>query len=124
MSVKYSTYVNLTSSSEEQPNERTPSPPPRKKSLLQRQAPSKSISSKSTRYTSSSSPSESPTPTYIAPPPKFCFVISIKQEPQELPPLQIGEACHLDEQNPSCLEGWENLDFQDLVVDGKCFLME
>nr|GEW79893.1 alpha/beta hydrolases superfamily protein [Tanacetum cinerariifolium] len=33
MSVKYLTYVNLTSSSEEQPNERTPSPPPRKKSL-------------------------------------------------------------------------------------------
>ncbi|GJT63493.1 hypothetical protein Tco_1007026 [Tanacetum coccineum] len=29
-----------------------------------------------------------------------------------------GEACHLDEQNPKCLENWENLDFQDLVVDG------
>ncbi|GKB56852.1 hypothetical protein Tco_0913038, partial [Tanacetum coccineum] len=28
-----------------------------------------------------------------------------------------GEACHLDEQNPRCLEDWENLDFQDLVVD-------
>ncbi|GJU09069.1 hypothetical protein Tco_1125499 [Tanacetum coccineum] len=57
MSVKYPTYVNLTSSSEEQPNERTPSPPPRKKSLSPPQAPSKSISSKSTHYTSSSSPS-------------------------------------------------------------------
>ncbi|GJY33058.1 hypothetical protein Tco_0417527 [Tanacetum coccineum] len=73
MSVKYPNYVNLTSSSEEQPNERTPSPPPRKKSLSPPQAPSKSISSKSTHYTSSSSPSESPTPTHVAPPPKLCF---------------------------------------------------
>ncbi|GJR26576.1 zinc finger, CCHC-type containing protein [Tanacetum coccineum] len=56
MSVKYPNYVNLTSSSEEQPNERTPSPPPRKKSVSPPQAPSKSISSKSTHYTSSSSP--------------------------------------------------------------------
>ncbi|GJU76654.1 hypothetical protein Tco_1273724, partial [Tanacetum coccineum] len=55
MSIKYPTYVNLTSSSEEQPNERTPLPPPRKKSFSQPQAPSKSISSKSTHYTSSSS---------------------------------------------------------------------
>ncbi|GJZ70685.1 hypothetical protein Tco_0634536 [Tanacetum coccineum] len=86
MSVKYPNYVNLTSSSEEQPNERTPSPPPRKKSLSPPQAPSKSISSKSTHYTSSS-PSESPTPTHVAPPPKLCFVI--KQEPQDLPPLQM-----------------------------------
>ncbi|GJS52031.1 hypothetical protein Tco_0625393 [Tanacetum coccineum] len=83
MSVKYPNYVNLTSSSKEQPNERTPSPPPRKKSLSPPQAPSKS---KSTHYTSSSSPSESPTPTHIAPPPKLHFVISIKLEPQELPP--------------------------------------
>ncbi|GKB76632.1 hypothetical protein Tco_0943527 [Tanacetum coccineum] len=90
MSVKYPNYVNLTSSSEEQPNERTPSPPPRKKSLSPPQAPSKSISSKSTHYTSSSSPSESPTPTHVAPPPKLRFVIPIKQEPQELPPLQIS----------------------------------
>nr|GEZ39356.1 hypothetical protein [Tanacetum cinerariifolium] len=89
MSVKYPNYVNLISLSEEQPNERTPSPPPRKKSLLPPQAPSKSISSKSTHCTSSSSPSESPTPTHVAPPPKLCFVILIKQEPQELPPLQI-----------------------------------
>ncbi|GJZ37304.1 hypothetical protein Tco_0583495 [Tanacetum coccineum] len=29
-----------------------------------------------------------------------------------------GEAYHLDEQNPRYLEDWENLDFQDLVVDG------
>ncbi|GJT59834.1 hypothetical protein Tco_1003367 [Tanacetum coccineum] len=56
MSVKYPNYVNLTSSSEEQPNERTPSPPPRKKSLSPPQAPSKSISRKSTHYTSSPSP--------------------------------------------------------------------
>ncbi|GJR48047.1 hypothetical protein Tco_1316150 [Tanacetum coccineum] len=56
MCVKYPTYVNLTSSSEEHPNERTPSPPPRNKSLSPPQAPSKSISSKSTHYTSSSSP--------------------------------------------------------------------
>ncbi|GKC72431.1 hypothetical protein Tco_1118314 [Tanacetum coccineum] len=56
MSVKYPNYVNLTSLSEEQPNEITPSPPPRKKSLLSPQALSKSISSKSTHYTSSSSP--------------------------------------------------------------------
>ncbi|GJV03133.1 hypothetical protein Tco_1336702 [Tanacetum coccineum] len=90
MSVKYPTCVNLTSSSEEQPNERTPSPPPRKKSLSPPQAPSKSISSKSTQYTSSSSPSESPTPTHVALPPKLHFVIPIKQEPQELPPLQLS----------------------------------
>ncbi|GJZ69732.1 hypothetical protein Tco_0633282 [Tanacetum coccineum] len=64
MSVKYPNYVNLTFSSEEQPNEITPSPPPRKKSLLPPQDPSKSISSKSIPYTSSSSPSESPTPTH------------------------------------------------------------
>nr|GEU85111.1 hypothetical protein [Tanacetum cinerariifolium] len=90
MSVKYTSYVNLTSSSEEQPNERTPSPPPRKKSLSLPQAPSKSISSKSTHYTSSSSPSESPTPTHVAPPPKLRFVIPIKQKPQELPLLQMS----------------------------------
>ncbi|GJV24899.1 hypothetical protein Tco_1377594 [Tanacetum coccineum] len=90
MSVKYPTYVNLTSSSEEQPNERTPSPPPRNKSLSPPQASSKSISSKSTLYSSSSSPSESPTPTHFAPPPKLRFVIPIKQEPQELPLLQMS----------------------------------
>nr|GEW21369.1 hypothetical protein [Tanacetum cinerariifolium] len=56
MSVKYPNYVNLTSSSEEQPNKRTPSPPPRKKYFSAPQAPSKSISSKSIHYTSSSSP--------------------------------------------------------------------
>nr|GEW85676.1 zinc finger, CCHC-type [Tanacetum cinerariifolium] len=55
MSVKYPNYVNLTSSSEEQPNERTHLPPPRKKLVSPPQAPSKSISSKSTHYTSSSS---------------------------------------------------------------------
>ncbi|GJV43647.1 hypothetical protein Tco_1428183 [Tanacetum coccineum] len=90
MSVKYPNYVNLTSSSEKQPNERTPSPPPRKESFSPSQAPSKSISSKSTHYTPSSSPSESLTPTHVAPPPKLCFVILIKLEPQELPPPQIS----------------------------------
>nr|GEV49177.1 hypothetical protein [Tanacetum cinerariifolium] len=90
MSVKYPNYVNLTSLSEEQPNERTPSPPPRNKSLSPPQAPSKSISSKSTHYTSSSSPSESPTPTHVAPPPKLRFVIPIKLESQELPPPQMS----------------------------------
>nr|GEY14002.1 hypothetical protein [Tanacetum cinerariifolium] len=60
MCVKYPAYVNLTSSSKEQPNERTPSPPLRKKCLSPPQALSKSISSKSTHYTSSSS---SPTPS-------------------------------------------------------------
>ncbi|GJS72549.1 retrovirus-related pol polyprotein from transposon TNT 1-94 [Tanacetum coccineum] len=90
MSVKYPTYVNLTSSSEEQPNERTSSHPPIKKSLSPPQAPSKSISSKSIHYTSSSSLSESSTPTHVAPPPKLHFVIPIKQEPQELSPLQMS----------------------------------
>ncbi|GKC89480.1 hypothetical protein Tco_1150129 [Tanacetum coccineum] len=90
MSVKYPNYVNLTSSSEEQPNERTPSPPPRNKSLSPPQAPSKSISSKSTHYTSSSSLSESPTPTHVAPPPRLHFFIPIKLEPQDIPPLQVS----------------------------------
>nr|GEZ09263.1 hypothetical protein [Tanacetum cinerariifolium] len=89
MSVKYPNYVNLTSSSEEQPNERTSSPPPRKKSISASQAPSKSISSKSTHYTPSSSPSESPTPTHIVPPPKLHIAILIKIEPQKLPSPQI-----------------------------------
>ncbi|GJV71153.1 putative ribonuclease H-like domain-containing protein [Tanacetum coccineum] len=57
--VKYPNYVNLASSSEEQPNETTTSPPPRKKYLSPLQASSKSISSKSTHYTSSSSPRNS-----------------------------------------------------------------
>nr|GEW37353.1 hypothetical protein [Tanacetum cinerariifolium] len=90
ISVKYPNYVNLTSSSEEQPNKRTPSPPPRKKSLSPPQAPSKSISSKTTHYTSLSSPSESPTLTHVAPPPKLHFFILIKLKPQELPPLQVS----------------------------------
>ncbi|GJX60147.1 hypothetical protein Tco_0291537 [Tanacetum coccineum] len=85
--VKSPTYVNLDSSSEEHKNEKTPSLPPRKKSLSPPQAPSKSISSKSTHYTSSSSLSESLTPTHVAPLPKLCFVIPLKLEPQELPPL-------------------------------------
>ncbi|GJY78181.1 hypothetical protein Tco_0483982 [Tanacetum coccineum] len=100
-SVKYPNYVNLTSSSEEQPNKRTPSPPPRKKSLSPPQAPSKSVSSKSTHYTSSSSPSESPTPTHIAPPPKLRFVILIKQEPQELPYVSTMDNWPPGPSNPS-----------------------
>ncbi|GJZ17988.1 hypothetical protein Tco_0554111 [Tanacetum coccineum] len=90
MSVKYPNYVNNHILNEEQPIEEPTSPPPRKKSLSPPQAPSKSISSKSTHYTSSSSPSESPTPTHVAPPPKLHFVIPIKLEPQELPPLQVS----------------------------------
>ncbi|GJU69600.1 hypothetical protein Tco_1255859 [Tanacetum coccineum] len=86
MSVKSSTYVNLESSSEEHQNERTPSPPPRKKPLSPPNAPSKSTSSMSTYQTSSSSPSESSTPNHVAPPSKLRFVIPMKLEPQELPP--------------------------------------
>ncbi|GKA30022.1 hypothetical protein Tco_0716267 [Tanacetum coccineum] len=85
--VKSPTYVNLTSSSKEHQNEKTQSPPPRKKSLSPPAALSKSISSKSTHYTSSSSLIESPTPTHIAPPPKLRFVIPLKLEPHELPLL-------------------------------------
>ncbi|GJT10767.1 hypothetical protein Tco_0857809, partial [Tanacetum coccineum] len=55
MSVKYPTYVNLTSSSKEQPNERTPSPPsqqpPTRRNpipLTYQQAPSKSILTRTT----------------------------------------------------------------------------
>ncbi|GKD24693.1 hypothetical protein Tco_1230907 [Tanacetum coccineum] len=40
--------------------------------------------------TSPRSYGRSPTPTYVAPPPKLRFVIAIKQEPQELPPLQMS----------------------------------
>nr|GEW00621.1 hypothetical protein [Tanacetum cinerariifolium] len=71
ISVKTPTYVNLEYSSKEHQNEKTPSPPPIKKSLSPPHAPSKSTSSKSTHYTSSSSPSESPTPTHVAPPPRL-----------------------------------------------------
>nr|GEW18064.1 hypothetical protein [Tanacetum cinerariifolium] len=65
MSVKYPTYVNPTSLSKEHPNERTPSPHHRKKSLLPPQGPPKSISSKSTHYTSSSSPNYKRTNAYL-----------------------------------------------------------
>nr|GEY06277.1 hypothetical protein [Tanacetum cinerariifolium] len=102
ISVKTPTYVNLESSSEEHQNEKTPSPPPRKKSLPPPQAPSNSISSKSTHYTSSSSPSESPTPTQVAPPPKLRFVIPLKLEPQELPPL----ASSPNDPYVSTMENW------------------
>nr|GEV89645.1 hypothetical protein [Tanacetum cinerariifolium] len=107
MSVKYPTYVNLISSSEEQQNERTPLPPLRKKSFSPTQAPSKSISSKSTHYTSSSLPCEYPTPTHVAPPLKLYFVIPIKQEPQELPPL------HMSPNNPyvSTMDNWPSVPF-------------
>ncbi|GJU72939.1 hypothetical protein Tco_1264344 [Tanacetum coccineum] len=90
ISVKTPTYVNLESSSEEHQNEKTPSPPPRKKLLSPSHAPSKSTSSRSTHCTSSLSPSESPTLTHVAPPPKLRFVIPMKQEPHELLPLQIS----------------------------------
>ncbi|GKA70629.1 hypothetical protein Tco_0776768, partial [Tanacetum coccineum] len=53
-------------------------------------AASEEVSTTDTHYTSSSSPSESPTPTHVEPPPKLCFVIPIKLEPQELPPLQVS----------------------------------
>ncbi|GKC21587.1 GRF1-interacting factor 1-like protein [Tanacetum coccineum] len=58
ISVKSPTYVNLESSREEQKNERTPSPPPRKKYLSPPHASLKSTSSRSTYQSSSSSPSE------------------------------------------------------------------
>ncbi|GKD22650.1 hypothetical protein Tco_1224353 [Tanacetum coccineum] len=83
--VKTPTYVNLESLSEEHQNEKTPSPSPIKNSLSPPHAPSKFTSSRRTHYTSSSSPSESPTPSHVAPPPKLRFVILMKQEPQELP---------------------------------------
>nr|GEV31541.1 hypothetical protein [Tanacetum cinerariifolium] len=82
--IKTPTYVNLESLSDEHQNEKTPSPPPRKKSLSPPHAPYKSTSSRSTHYTSSSSsssPSESPTPTHVVPPPKLRFVILMKQDP-------------------------------------------
>ncbi|GJY98281.1 hypothetical protein Tco_0515191 [Tanacetum coccineum] len=50
MSVNILTYVHLTPQVREQPNERTPSPPPRNKSLSPPQAPSKSISSLRKKY--------------------------------------------------------------------------
>ncbi|GJR71140.1 hypothetical protein Tco_0083505 [Tanacetum coccineum] len=71
ISVKTPTYVNLESSSEEHQHERTPSSPPRRKSLLPPHKPSKSTPSRSTYQTTSSSPSEFPTPTHVAPPPKL-----------------------------------------------------
>ncbi|GJW92753.1 hypothetical protein Tco_0172425 [Tanacetum coccineum] len=86
--IKSPNYVNLESSSEEHHNERTPSPPPRKKSLSPPHASSKSTSSRSTYQTVSSSLSESPTPTHVAPPPKLRFFIPIKLKPQELLPQQ------------------------------------
>ncbi|GJT10281.1 hypothetical protein Tco_0857323 [Tanacetum coccineum] len=50
MSVKHSNFVNLNSSSDEHQNGKTPSPPPRKKSLSPLQVPSKSISSELTLF--------------------------------------------------------------------------
>ncbi|GKD73186.1 hypothetical protein Tco_1331468 [Tanacetum coccineum] len=100
--VKSPTYVNLTSSSEEHPNEKNPSPPPRKKSLSPPQASSKSISSKGTHYTSSSSLNESLTPTHVAPPPKLSFIILVKLERQELPPL----ASSLNNPYVSTIDNW------------------
>ncbi|GKF06185.1 hypothetical protein Tco_0036853 [Tanacetum coccineum] len=56
-----------------------------KKSLSPPHVPLKSTSGRSTYQTTSSSPSESPTPTHVAPPPKLRFVIPMKLESQELP---------------------------------------
>ncbi|GKE51780.1 hypothetical protein Tco_1486936 [Tanacetum coccineum] len=84
--VKSPTYVNLESLNEEHHIERTP--PSQKKSISPPHAPSKSTSSRSTYQTTSSSPSESPTPTHVTPPPKLRFVIPMKLEPQELPSQQ------------------------------------
>ncbi|GKC40426.1 hypothetical protein Tco_1052810 [Tanacetum coccineum] len=86
--IKSPTYVNLESLSKEHHNKRTPSPPPRKKSLSPPHVPSKSTSSRGTYQTVSSSPSESPTPTHVAIPPKLRFVTPMKLEPQELPTQQ------------------------------------
>ncbi|GJZ82145.1 hypothetical protein Tco_0647139 [Tanacetum coccineum] len=80
MSVKYPNYVNLTSLSEEQPNERTPSPPPRKKSLSPPQAPSKSIYSKK--------PQELPTPQISPNDPYAQTMDNWPPGPSNLSPLQ------------------------------------
>ncbi|GKE02712.1 hypothetical protein Tco_1390695 [Tanacetum coccineum] len=90
ISVKSPTDVNLESSSVEHQNERTPSPPPRKKSFSPPHAPSKSTSSRSTYQTTSLSPSESLTPTHVAPPPKLRLFIPMKLETQELPPQHLS----------------------------------
>ncbi|GJY98027.1 hypothetical protein Tco_0514937 [Tanacetum coccineum] len=86
--IKSPTYVNLKSSSEEHHNERKPSPPSRNKSFSPPQAPLKSTSSRSTYQTVSSSPSELPTPTHVAPPPKLRIIIPLKLKPQEPLPQQ------------------------------------
>ncbi|GKE60241.1 hypothetical protein Tco_1510608 [Tanacetum coccineum] len=83
--IKSPTYVNLESSSEEKQNKRTPSPPPRDKSLSRPQAPSKSTSSRSTSYNTSSLHTLSPSPTQVAPPPKLRIIIPMKIETKELP---------------------------------------
>ncbi|GKF68012.1 hypothetical protein Tco_0197691, partial [Tanacetum coccineum] len=77
MSFTPSNYVKLESLSEEHQLEITSSLPLRKKSLSPPNAPSKSTFSRSTRYISSSFPSESPTPTRVAPPPKLRFYVLI-----------------------------------------------
>nr|GEX70439.1 hypothetical protein [Tanacetum cinerariifolium] len=50
--------------------------------------PSKSTSSRSTYQIISFSPSESPTPTHVAPPLKLRIIIPMKIEPQEIPSQQ------------------------------------
>ncbi|GJT69149.1 hypothetical protein Tco_1028435 [Tanacetum coccineum] len=102
ISVESLTYVNLESSSKEHQNKRTSSPVSRKKSLAPPHAPSKYNFIQSTYHTTSSSPSESPTPTHVAPPPKLRFVIPIKLEPQEPPPQ------HLSPNDPyvSTIDNW------------------
>nr|GEU57935.1 hypothetical protein [Tanacetum cinerariifolium] len=90
MSVKTPTYVNLESSSEEHQNEKTSSPPFRKKSLSPPHAPSKFTSSMSTHYTSSSSPSPSnlsPSPRVSRPPLGFLHLPPGFE--QQLPPQPL-----------------------------------
>ncbi|GJX43749.1 hypothetical protein Tco_0260425 [Tanacetum coccineum] len=83
--IKSPTYVNLESSSEEHNNERRPYPPLRNKDLSPPQASSKSTSRSSTYQTISSSLSESPAPTHVAPLPKLRIIIPMNLEPQKLP---------------------------------------
>ncbi|GJV04989.1 hypothetical protein Tco_1338558 [Tanacetum coccineum] len=63
----------------------------------------RSICGLDTYYTSSSSPSESSTPTHVAPPPKFCLVIPLKLEPQELPPLASSQ----NDPYVSTMDNWQ-----------------
>nr|GEU86179.1 retrotransposon protein [Tanacetum cinerariifolium] len=122
MIVKSSTCVNLESSSEKHQNERTPSPPPRKKSLSPPNAPLKSTSSKSTYHTSSSSLKLSPQiisphnpyvsivdnwppgPSKHLPPPRFSLTPPGFEHLQPPPPLFVN----MNNKTPQ-LENHQNL---------------